>query len=456
MNISLLKSNNAPRLILIFAGWASLPEMFAALRVPQGYDLAVAYGYIDTTLSGDAGAFQFSGRYREIVVLGWSFGVAVADVFLSAHPELPVTLSIAVNGSVNPCHDEIGIPRAIYQATRRGLSEQSLRRFMRRVCGSASRVAEAYPTADAYSIAALGDELDAVARLTAGCELPRLLWTVAYISSSDAIFPVENLRRAWTGHPDVREIAGPHLPPFQTIIDCCVVKKDLVAERFGQSVTTYARSATVQAEAARHLYSMVAGYLGQMRPLRVIEVGPGSGFLTGLYGAKLAAKSELQLWDVVPISAELPGNHATVDAETAIMDVADGSVDAIISASTIQWFNNPALFLRRALGKLAPGGVLAVSTFGDRNFEELDGILPTHHYPSAECWLKMLPDGAFEIEERTNRMEFASPRELLNHLRLTGVNAVASSAKEAVTAALRITRSGVRSLTYHQLFLIHR
>ncbi|MDE7089467.1 MAG: DUF452 family protein, partial [Prevotella sp.] len=101
------------RLLLIFTGWSTDHNHLRELQMP-GWDIAVIYDYSTPIING---APDFN-RYDEIAVIAWSFGVPVATVFLKENQHLPVTCTIAVNGTLYPVDDLRGIPHVIFNATR--------------------------------------------------------------------------------------------------------------------------------------------------------------------------------------------------------------------------------------------------------------------------------------------------------------------------------------------------
>ncbi len=128
MQIEYIVREDNTRLLLIFAGWSTDASAFGGLVCP-GYDVAVLSGYTDLSVPDD-----FSG-YSEIVVMAWSLGVWAASNVLARYRKLPVTLTVAVNGTETPVSDTEGIPERIYRSTLDGLTAQSLLKFRRRMGG---------------------------------------------------------------------------------------------------------------------------------------------------------------------------------------------------------------------------------------------------------------------------------------------------------------------------------
>ena len=416
-------SGSTTRAILIFAGWAMDSRPFAALH-KDGYDIYVAYDYRD--MDADT---RLLDHYDEICVIAWSWGVPSAASFISGHPDMPVTAAIAVNGTLTPIDDERGIPANIFQGTLDGLTEASLLKFYRRVCGSASayrKFAESTPRREFES---LKPELEAIRDNSHAAKVSPLIFDRVIIGDADMIIPTANQWRGWEGHPCVTGIAASHLPDFQQIIDLYIRDKSLIGERFSSASDTYPDEARVQRHIAGHLAELWRDCDVMKRSGRVIEFGVGCGFMTAHYIHEPWCK-DATLIDLYPgISGVETG-----DAET--YRFAPQQYDTIVSASAMQWFNSPRRFLQRAADALPSGSMIVLSGFGERHFSELHDIIPRSlYYYSTEEFASLVPDGLQIVatEDEEIRMDFKDMRELLSHLRLTGVNAVVSHRAVGIT-----------------------
>lgn len=441
------------KLILIFAGWGMDSNPFREIRL-DGYDIAVVWDYRDMQL--DTSPFAV---YSDIYLFAWSFGVYTAARALAA-TELSPTVKIAVNGSLNPIDDNEGIPTAIFQGTLDNLSERNLDKFYRRMCKNSADFAEFDSHRPRRDLTELKDELSAIAAMAAEKDSPIVTdWDRAVISGNDRIFPVENLRRSWSIIPRTREIpTGSHLPDWQSVIEQEIIDKSLVAQRFSRSATTYDAHADVQRHIAEKLWTLWSN-ITTRQPLSILEAGYGTGMLTRLYTSQWHPY-RISLWDLAPIDIELPeaGDIVAGDAEELIRIMPEGYYEAIASASALQWFDSPERWLRNAARTLTPGGIIAISTFGPDNMREIAEVtkLPLRYYTASEL-SAMTPDGCrlMAIEEEHIVKEFDSPRDVLTHMKLTGVNAMRhsmTSAKELI-AGYPIT-DGKARLTYHPIYLI--
>ena len=431
------------RLLLIFAGWGMDARPFERLS-RGGYDIAVAYDY-----ASPVALPEWIGEYQEICVLAWSYGVSMAERTLSANPSLPVTLKVAVNGTPWPVDDTLGIPRAIYSATLERLDERNVYKFYRRMCSSKEQFAEFQQHMPQRSLDSLRSELEIFGALE---PVQATKWDIVYIADNDAIIPTANQLNAWSGHPRIKQISGSHLPDFQAIINEVLIDKTDVERKFRAHASTYAGNAPVQQVMCERVSEMLRQH-APVSPMRMLEIGAGTGSLTRLYLNHIHPQS-LELWDLSLIDQSLPGEHRLCDAESAILSCPPQ--DVIASSATIQWMNNPLLFAQQCASGLAPGGVAVISTFGPDTFRELSSMLPTLlHYPSLEQWQALpLPEGcSITVSEERHTLSFASPRELLRQISLTGVNGCGVDAGASMRACRALLASDVTSLTYHTIYL---
>lgn len=446
------RCNGSKRLLLLFAGWSAEPEWFDSIR-PDGFDLLVVTDYRTADTAALSGG-EIDG-YEEIVIVSWSFGVPAATRFMRDNPGLPFTLRLAVNGTPWPVDDNLGIPVSIFQGTLDNLSGKTLEKFDRRMCGG--------PTAlpRKRDIRELAEELKAIRHDYSGCitEADASLWDIAVIGDSDRIIPPGNQRRAWEGHARTEEIKAPHFPDFKALLRDYVVNKELVANRFGNAKESYNDNATVQGQIARHLARMLytpndSGHIPAGG--KWLEIGAGTGLLTRLYCDKLGDGADLTLCDLSYISPDLPGEKIICDAESYIRSLPDNCLDVILGASVIQWFHSPLRFIAQCRRVLRPGGTLLLSTFAPDNFPELRSFIYSPlKGPSAAEWGeaigKLFSDSS--VEEDSIALTFTSPRQLLDHMRRTGVNGLNGDSVSSQRAVRAIMRSDMTTLTYRPIYV---
>ena len=438
------------RLILIFAGWGVDCNLFSDLHF-AGYDVMALWGYADDDFDE-----SFLSEYSEIYLFAWSFGVYVASSMMDRLARFPLMLRVAINGTVTPVDDLTGIPDAIFQGTLEGLDERNLAKFYRRMCGTQQDYKSFMAKMPHREIDDLRLELRRIFEMSRGSEVDVSCWARAVIAADDRIFPPANLSRAWQSLPRVREIAGGHLPDFHRIIEQEIIDKELVAARFAGCASTYDDEAVVQREMAHTLWDFARRLIPSSH-VDLLEIGSGTGMLTSLYVKELD-DAEITLWDLVPRNLNIRATVVAGDGESMISDVADESLDVILSAATVQWFNNLSRFIGLAASKLRRGGVMALSTFGPENMQEITGMtrLPLRYYTLSEL-KAMVPDSCDVViaREEMRRMEFASPREVMMHLSRTGVNGLRHVSMGYAEMSANYPRdNGMCKLTYQPQYIV--
>ena len=213
MNIDFLRRSGSPTLELFFAGWGMDSRPFAwAADSPHtaDCDFAVCYDYTDIQLDRVNQASAKLHGYSEVRVRAWSLGVYAASLVL---PDMGCAIStaVAINGTLWPVDDELGIPHAVYDATAANLTAESLERFNRRMSGAHRPVFEA--RRPLRTVDSLRAELLNIRECAADRAKPQFTgWTQAVLSSRDKIFPIANMRRAWPATPQL-ELDEPHYMP---------------------------------------------------------------------------------------------------------------------------------------------------------------------------------------------------------------------------------------------------
>lgn len=447
--------NSSSRLILIFAGWAMDANPFGDLT-HTSYDVAVVWDYTD--FSFDSGLLD---GYDEVCVIAWSFGVYAASAVLRGD-DRRITRRIAVNGTMHPVDASRGIPPEVFEGTLRGLDERNLRKFYRRMCGSAEQFASFISRSPQRGdIDSLREELYSYGLR---CGAPAdFRWDIAIVGGADRIFPPEAQKEAWRGQAHIVEQPDmPHLPDFRSIIDSYIIDKILVGRRFASSAESYPDNAGVQSGMALRLWRLFEEST-DCRGRRVLEIGCGHGAFTshitrGFPGA------EIRLWDLVDHSGRYAADSRVSfecrDAETAVKQLPDASADCVFSSAVFQWFNAPLQFLGEVWRVLAPGGILAFSTFSPDNLSELRAVTGIGlSVPSPDEWTAAAAP-MFDILcrfEESLPLEFDSPERILAHLKATGVNGLPT---RGIATARKVLHgfprdvSGRCVLTYRPLYFV--
>jgi len=245
-----------------------------------------------------------------------------------------------------------------------------------------------------------------------------------------------------------------------------------VRQSFRRGLPSYHHAAVAQAQIAATLVQALRTAGAPARFGQVLEFGCGTGHLTTQLLQHFTL-DHLTLNDLVPdcaaalhpiLKQHSPGVTFQVGPiETLPLPPA---LDLIVSASTVQWVQQPADLIGRLTQHLAPGGWLALSGFGRAHFSELQalgGMATAPSYLDPHDWRHILPAGLHigALYSKTIILQFTDTLDLLRHLRLTGVNVSARNHWTRASLAsfdLRL-RAGLPqgaplTLSYQPVFLI--
>lgn len=439
------------RLILIFSGWSCDAEPFRELR-HDGWDIAVAYDY--SSMDFDR---SLVARYETVRLFAWSLGVVAASVALSGCND--ISEAVAINGTLSPADDRRGIPSAVYFGTADNLDLRNLTKFRKRMAGSSERFHKYFANAVATDddIVSLKEQLYRLAGLSDKITgLKPLPWKRAYVSANDRIFPPVNMKDAWTeAGVEVVEIDDAHMPDFDAIVRYEIPDCRTIGAKFAAASGSYEETAVVQREAANRLVDSLARYASVASDPDILEFGAGSGLLTRRLAEEYRPKSVsiVDLFEVGPFNLCRDERYYLRDAEIWITE-ATGKYDLMASSSTFQWFADLFTFLKNCRELLKDEGILAFSIYLKGNLSELDTFRPVPlNYHTFEDIYRGLSEN-YEIifsEEKERCIEFANVRELLMHLKHTGVGGSAPSGK------LRLSdMQTLRALTYRYGIFIAR
>lgn len=457
MKHKIVSSTDSSRLILIFAGWGMDARPFEALSRP-GYDVAVVWDYRSFSYE-----WYWVNAYNEICVIAWSFGV-YAYATVANELKDKVTLNIAVNGTLYPRDDNKGIPQAIFDGTLNRLSDQSLAKFYRRICGSALLYREFCTSMPKRDIESLRKELQMFSPQYIQPLSKHIRFDLAIIGNRDAIIPPVNQMKAWEGTP-VTIVDGSHMLDFQIIIDQYIVDKERVGERFAAGLVSYDSASDIQIEVIDRLEAMMRehGLWNRMSEpgFRALEIGCGTGQLSRRLD-QAVADGYFEMWDLVGNGCIANRSFRRVDAETQIALAESSSFDLIASASTVQWFNSPLHFLEECARVCAPGGIIAITSFVAGNLAEVSAItgrrLPLL---TADQWISSIPVNTRIVDYCCwdSTLSFDKAIDIFRHLKETGVNALGRTSKgeSSLISALRGFKqndNGRFEITYKPIILI--
>lgn len=249
-----------------------------------------------------------------------------------------------------------------------------------------------------------------------------------------------------------------------------------IALRFAQAGQSYPEQAIVQRKIAQHLSDLITHYgLGQYD--KVFEIGCGSGNLTQLLIQKFNIK-DLILNDLYE-DVQQHFNFNVISNPQVNWLIGDieqlefpKNLNMIASSSALQWVNDLDAIFKQAFHHLTAHAELCFSSFGQHNLHEIKSLTGQGlRYLSIEDLQAKLQNNGFEIlhlSEQIEQLTFTHPKQVLQHLKATGVTATASSFRWTKQSLMDfyqnyqqfscVDEAGVLQyrLTYHPIYCIAR
>jgi malonyl-CoA O-methyltransferase len=209
--------------------------------------------------------------------------------------------------------------------------------------------------------------------------------------------------------------------------------KKRIAQCFHRSLLTYDDAALVQNKLALRL----AGKLDDLPDKAfqsVFEIGCCTGSLSEILCDN---KTPVTLYfnDIVPdfekVVLKRLSKYKSIQFVPCFGDIEflklPSGLSLLLSGATLQWLSDLPSFINRIGNELRPGAYLAFSMFGPGTLKEFSSLTSVElQYHSDREILSLLED-QFVLESYENyndQLHFPSVREILNHIRATGVGGV--------------------------------
>lgn len=237
------------------------------------------------------------------------------------------------------------------------------------------------------------------------------------------------------------------------------MKKELVKQQFSKNLTNYEENAVVQMIMAEKLVNL----LPKKEYKNILEIGCGTGFLTKLLNKNI----KFDTYTTIDIVGECKDYIQSINPN---IDFIKGDIektkltkkyDLIISNAVFQWITDFKEFINTLNTSLNDNGILAYTTFGKENFIEIRkvGKVSLDYFSKLEI-KELLSNYSIEhIEEETIIKNFENIKNMLMHMKKTGVNSLSEktwSIKE-VNAFIKHYKELYNdnvSLTYNPIYVI--
>lgn len=238
--------------------------------------------------------------------------------------------------------------------------------------------------------------------------------------------------------------------------DTGVMNKELIKKRFTKSLGTYDNNAFAQKIMARKL----AEGVNICNYNSVLELGCGTGLLTKLL------YNNYKIYDAVDIVPDCEKYILKISDKINFIcsDIelynTDKKYDLIVSNASLQWLENMPEFVNRIYNNLSSGGKFVFTVFGKDNYNEVNNIIKTSlKYYDIDYLKNCFKEKNIEsIKEDKIILEFPNPKEILYHMKNTGVNALSNKTwtkKDIIDFEQKYPKNskGTYFLTYHPIYI---
>jgi len=211
------------------------------------------------------------------------------------------------------------------------------------------------------------------------------------------------------------------------------IQKDRVARSFLRGLSTYENEAVVQKQVNERLIQGIEG-LGRPGYRRILEIGSCTGMLSSLLNERFGP-SAFYLNDLVPdfyqivlkkLESYRPEQIYPLFGDIEHLEL-PAALDLICSSSTFQWLDDLSRFFQKVQQALGDGGIFAFSMFGEDTYYEIKELTGAGlNYPSFTHVLDLVSRHFQIVHADINRdpLYFDHPRDVLKHIRATGVGGV--------------------------------
>lgn len=204
MKSSWLIKEGREKLILFFSGWGMDSTPFNPLK-SENYDVLCLYNYAE---EGTCDLDSLSTVYSSITLVGWSMGVFFAWKNFAAVKDRFVNC-VAINGTLCPVDDDLGIPETIFRSTLENLTEESLLKFNKRMCLSSEVLTQFMGNRPKRTIDDQKKELEFIYYNTQSEKGDTHFFSKCIVSSRDRIVPTKNQKKFW-GNGRITQFTGAH------------------------------------------------------------------------------------------------------------------------------------------------------------------------------------------------------------------------------------------------------
>lgn len=211
-----------------------------------------------------------------------------------------------------------------------------------------------------------------------------------------------------------------------------VVKKSRIADSFSRAADSYDAAARLQ----RNVGSALLGALPELMTGTVIDIGCGTGFITGELLKKYGSQINLLALDFASGMLQRTQHNHTgalcVQADMELLPFTDNSADWLVSSLALQWARNTAQCFQQWRRVLKPGGHLFFSTFLpgtlrelEQSWSQIDDAVHVNRFMADDALLAELRSAGFssiETVSAKHTLYYPALRELATELKAIGAH----------------------------------
>ena len=201
-----LKQENKSSCILFLAGWSMDPAPFRSIPAID-HDLLMVYDYREIE---PASIIKLTEKYDSLHLVAWSMGVWIAGKFLSKYKDFFAS-SIAINGTLTPIDDQLGIPVKAFDTMINDFSPAVLDGFYRDMFDQQDQAQQFFSNRPNRSPESILSELQTLRHLYSEHGPGEDIFDRKIVGSRDKIFPARSQLRSWSKEKCER-IQAAHFP----------------------------------------------------------------------------------------------------------------------------------------------------------------------------------------------------------------------------------------------------
>lgn len=204
MQLTWVIKNNSDKLIIFFNGW-SLDENIVKHLTTAEFDVLIFNDYSDLEIAAEA--LEKINSYAEVNVIAWSFGVWACGNVINNFKNLKK--AVAINGTLVPIENNLGIPEKIFNLTLTHLSKENYVRFFKNMFAGEVDLSQI----STRSIENKKQELEQIQKLSVekNCAQNADFFNKIFIGINDKIISAKNQLTFWgETNAQIIKIEGGH------------------------------------------------------------------------------------------------------------------------------------------------------------------------------------------------------------------------------------------------------